>query len=259
MIRGLYTSGWSMLANTRAMDVISNNLANINTNAYKKDGIVFQTFPDVLTKRINDTTSPTNPTGQVGSMQLGFDVGEIYTYYTPGQLIQTNGSTDMAIQNSYTAFFSVDVPDANGKLNEYYTRDGSFELNADKQLVTKDGYLVLGENGPITLKNAKFTIQDDGTIVQDGAVVDKLKIKEFTDSKTLRKFGSNLISITGDTKETPFSGTVKQGFIEQSNVNVVSEMVDMISVMRAYEANQKVLQAEDGTLDKTVNEVGSLK
>lgn len=248
-----------MLADTRMMDVISNNLANVNTNAYKKDKVIFHSFPDVLAKRINDTRSALNPSGEVGPMELGFDVGEIYTYYTAGQLVSTNNSTDLAIKDSGSAFFTVGVPDANGNISEYYTRDGSFMLNADRQLVTKDGYLVMGEKGPIVLNDDKFSVQSDGTIVQNGTAVDKLLIKEFSDTRTLRKFGSNLITTTADTQEKQFSGTVGQGFIEQSNVNIVREMVDMITVMRAYEANQKVLQAQDGTLEKVVNEVGALR
>ncbi|MDP4093809.1 MAG: flagellar hook-basal body protein [Bacillota bacterium] len=259
MIRGLYTAGWSMLADTRMMDVISNNLANVNTNAYKKDSVIFQTFPDALTERINDTRSKTNPTGNIGSMQMGFDAGEVYTYYTQGQLVGTNNSSDMAIQGADNAFFTVQVPDANGNMTQYYTRDGAFELNSSKQLVTKDGYLVLGENGPITLNNGDFTVNDDGSVVQNGQLIDKLMIKQFTDTKTLRKYGDNLVSSTSDSQEEPFTGTIKQGYIEQSNVNIVREMVDMISVMRAYEASQKVVQAEDSTLDKTVNQVGAIR
>jgi len=82
MIRGLYTSGWSMLANTKQMDVISNNLANVNTNAYKKDTVVYESFPEMLVKRINDSNSTDNPSGRVGGMHLGNDVGEVFTYYT---------------------------------------------------------------------------------------------------------------------------------------------------------------------------------
>lgn len=259
MIRGLYTSGWSMLANTKQMDVITNNLANASTNGFKKDTVVFETFPQLLTKRINDTRSGSNPMGKLGTMELGNDVGEIFTYYTQGQLVKTDNKFDMAFQNSGTSFFTIGVPDADGNMNQYYTRDGSFTINAEKQLVTKDGYPVMGENGPITLKNDDFSVQPDGTIIQDGAAVDKLLIKDFANPTSLRKFGSNLLQTTGETQEQEFTGTVTQGFLEQSNVNIVKEMVDMISVMRSYEANQKILQAQDTTLDKAVNEVGALR
>jgi flagellar basal-body rod protein FlgG len=259
MIRGLYTSGYSMLELQKQMDVISNNLANANTTAYKKDTMVYESFPELLTKRINDTKSSLNPSGVAGNMQLGYDVSEIYTYYNQGQLMNTGNNLDAAIDGSDNAFFSVMVPDENGNMSEFYTRDGAFTLSPDGTLSTKDGYAVEGQNGPVKLSGDSFTINPDGTIVQNGQAVDKLLIKEFTDPTTLRKYGSNLVQTTDNTQEQDFSGTIKQGYLEQSNVNIVKEMVDMITVMRSYEANQKILQAQDNTLEKAVNEVGAVK
>lgn len=259
MIRGLYTSGWSMLAIQKKMDVISNNLANVNTNGFKKDTVIYESFPDVLTHRINDTRSSLNPSGVVGGMRLGSDVGEVFTYFTQGQLTSTGSKLDMAIEDADSAFFTVLVPDAGGNAEEYYTRDGAFIRGPGNVLVTRDGYAVQGQNGPIVLDDGDFSVEADGSIVQNGAVVDTLLIKEFTDTKTLRKYGENLLEKTDQTEEQPFSGTVQQGFLELSNVNIVREMVDMITVMRSYEANQKVLQAQDSTLDKAVNEVGAVR
>lgn len=259
MIRGLYTSGWSMLANNKKMDVITNNLANVSTNGYKRDVVVFESFPNVLTRRINDTRIITNPSGKIGEMQLGSDVGEVFTYYKQGQLVKSGNNLDLAFQGSDSAFFTVGVPDAEGNMKEYYTRDGGFVLNAEKQLVTKDGYPVMGQNGAITLSGEDFSVTSDGTIYQGGQIVDRLMIKDFKDTATLRKYGSNLLSVEGDGQEQNFTGAIAQGFIEQSNVNIVKEMVDMITVTRSYEASQKLLQAQDGTLEKVVNEVGAVR
>lgn len=259
MIRGLYTSGWSMLANSKKMDVVSNNLANVNTNAYKKDTVVFQSFPEVLTQRLNDIQSKTNPTGQIGGMELGSDVGEIFTYYTPGQTVKTDNNLDLSLKGSGSSFFTVGVPLPNGDIQEFYTRDGAFAMDATGMLVTKEGYPVMGTEGPIILANDKFAVTEDGTIVQNDTTVGKLLIKNFSDPTTLRKYGSNLVTRTEQTQEKEFDGTVLQGYVEQSNVNIIKEMVDMISVTRAYEANQKVLQAQDGTLEKAVNEVGAVR
>jgi flagellar basal-body rod protein FlgF len=268
MIRGLYTSGWSMLANSKMMDVISNNLANVNTNAYKKDTVVFQTFPALLAKRINDTRSMLNPSGDIGNMQLSSDVGQIYTYYTQGQVVKSDNKFDFAIQdgnvdpssvNKPEAFFTVADTDANGNVVEHYTRNGSFTINSNGEMVTKEGYLVMGEYGSIKLKGEDFTVDGAGNIIQDGKNVDKLMIKEFTDTTTMRKFGDNMVDKTDQSEEQPFSGAIAQGYLEQSNVNIVKEMVDMISVTRSYEANQKIVQALDGTLEKAVNEVGLLR
>lgn len=259
MIRALYTSGWSMRANNKQMDVIANNLANVSTNGYKKDTVVYESFPEVLVKRINDTKSASNPSGRVGNVNLGNDVGEVFTYFNSGNLNKTDNSLDLAIGGSNSAFFTIGVPNGNGEIAEYYTRNGSFNLNAQNQLVTSEGYLVMGMNGPITLEGENFTVLDDGTIIQNEQVVDRLLIREFTDTTTLRKYGENLIQATEQTQEREFTGAIKQGYIEQSNVEAVNEMINMITVMRAYEANQKVIQALDGTLEKAVNEVGALR
>lgn len=258
MIRGLYTSAWSMLANSKKMDVISNNLANVNTNAYKKDTVVFESFPELLTKRINDSADKMSASRNIGYMELGSDVGEIFTYYNQGQIVNSGKQLDAAIQGSDSAFFTVGIPDNQGNMNEYYTRDGAFAIDWTGRLVTKDGYSVMGENGPIYLEGDDFTIERDGTIVQNGQAVDRLRIREFVDTSVLSKYGSNLVSAPEGADEREFTGTVLQGAIEQSNVNIVREMVDMITVMRAYEANQKVLQAQDGTLERAVNEVGAV-
>lgn len=265
MIRGLYTSAWSMLANQRKMDVITNNMANVNTAGFKKDTVVFQSFPEILTKRINDTQSPTNPSANVGTMSLSSDVGEVYTNYTQGQLMQTGDRYDLAIRDDNSggtttpAFFTVGVVNPqDNSVQQFYTKDGSFCLDANNQLVTKDGYSVLGERGPIKLNSGDFTVDEKGSIIQNGSVVDKLLIAQFNDPSQLRKFGDNLIQNNGG-EVSEFTGTIGQGYSEQSNVNVINEMVDMITVMRAYEANQKVLQAQDGTLEKAVNEVGLVR
>jgi len=259
MIRGLYTSAWSMKANNKKMDVISNNLANVNTTAFKKDTVVFESFPDLLAVRVNDTRSRLNPSGRVGTLELGSDVGEVYTYFNQGQLVKTDNYFDLAISNSSTAFFTVQVIDENGQAREFYTRDGAFTTDHEGFLATKDGHRVLGLNGPILIGEGKFSVEGDGTIIKDNEVAGRLLIRDFTDTTTLRKYGNNLLARTDETQERAFEGTIMQGHLEQSNVNIIKEMVDMITVIRSYEANQKIIQAHDSTLGKAVNEVGSTR
>ncbi len=259
MIRGLYTSGWSMRVGIKKMDVFSNNLANAGTGGFKRDTVISAAFPEVLTRRINDTGQGINPRGILGNMELGSDVGEIYTYFDQGPLQQTDGALDLAIGGSAAAFFTVGMADGQGGWAEYFTRDGSFTLNNEQQLVTKDGYVVMGENGPIILTGSEIKIMRDGSVYSDGVFVDRLLIRQFDNTETLRKYGSNLLQRTADTVEAEFTGTVLQGYLEQSNVNIVTEMVNMISVIRAYEANQKVLQYQDSTLERAVNEIGTVR
>ena len=254
MIRGLYTSGWGMLALNKKMDVISNNLANASTNAFKKDTVVLESFPEMLTKRISENSM--NPKQNIGHMQLSSDIGEISTNYSEGFYSNTNNNLDFAIKDSKNAFFTIAIPKENDSYTEYYTRDGGFKLDSNNRLVTSDGSFVLGQNGVIALKGNDFSIKSDGTIIEDGEKVDKLLIKQFENPQSLRKYGNNLVQKTQETNEEVFKGNVLQGYIEQSNVNSINEMVEMINVVRAYEANQKVIQAQDSTLDKAVNEVG---
>lgn len=255
MIRGLYTSALGMGNRERRMDVISNNLANINTNGFKKDNAVTTSFSEVMTEIIN--SDQRDDQSNIGKLSLGVGIDDVVTSFTQGSFIKTENPLDVALANSELAFFCVDVPSSNNT-QEMYTRDGAFTINSNGQLVTKDGYIVKGENGPITIKGNKVTINTDGSIIEDGKVVDKLLVKEFSDSKLLKKHGSNLIFDSGSSQTKPFSGQVIQGSLETSNVNSITEMVDMINVMRSYEANQKVLKAHDETLQRAVNEVGKL-
>ena len=257
MIRGLYTSGYGMLTLNRKMDVLSNNLANVDTNGFKKDGVVFEEFSDVLAKRIYDyQNTPLGTPANIGNMSLFNDIAMVHTDFTQGSLENTNLKTDLAINGDDTALFSVAVQGTDGTYNEYYTRDGSFKLDAQGRLVTKDGYAVMGSKGAITLDGSDFTVNSKGEIFQNNVLVDALKIRKINNPETLRKYGENLLTITQESTDGAFGGEVVQGFVERSNVDSVKEMVDMISLLRSYEANQKMIQYQDATLDKAVNEIG---
>jgi len=257
MIRGLYTSGYGMMTLNRKMDVVTNNLANVNTNGFKKDGVVFEEFSKVLTKRLSDYANRTvNGIENIGYMTLYNDIAEVYTDYTQGTLENTNIKTDFAINGDDGAFFAVAVPDGEGNYREFYTRDGSFKLDDQGRLVTRSGFVVMGQNGAIFLEGDDFIVKSNGEIYQNDQYVDTIRIRKFENPETLRKYGMNLVTVTEDTVEGQFNGTVMQGYIERSNVDSISEMVDMITIMRAYEANQKMIQYQDSTLDKAVNDIG---
>jgi len=252
MVRGLYTSGWSMLALNKKMDVLTNNLANVSTAGYKKDTVVLEGFPRLLAERLHDNTNGVARGVPVGELSFSNDVGEVYTYFNQGSLLKTDNNLDMSIKDEGRAFFTIAVP---GR-GQFYTRDGSFKLNANGQLVTAKGYYVLGENGIIQLSGSDFTVTRDGTIIQNGEVVDRLLITQFQNPESLRKNGENLFSATPGSVVEGFNGEVLQNYLEQSNAEAIREMVDMIALMRSYEANQRVINAIDDTLGKAVNEVG---
>lgn len=255
MVRGLYTSGWSMLALNKKMDVLSNNLANVSTTGYKKDTVVLEGFPKLLAERLNDNTNGVAKGVPVGELSFSNDVGEVYTNFTQGTLLKTDNSLDMSIKDDGRAFFTIAVP---GGAGQYYTRDGSFKLNANGQLVTGSGHYVLGQNGIIQLNGNDFIVTRDGIIVQDGQIVDRLLITQFQNPNTLRKNGENLFTASPNSVAEGFSGEVLQNHLEQSNADAIREMVDMISLMRSYEANQRVITAIDETLGKAVNQVGKV-
>jgi flagellar basal-body rod protein FlgG len=135
-----------------------------------------------------------------------------------------------------------------------YTRDGNFSMTKDGYLVTKDGDYVLGEGGIIQLPTdaSQIAISQDGTITADGVEIDKLALVDFEDYNYLQKYGENLYKALDTATVKDCDATVYQGYLEQSNVNVVTEMVEMITISRAFEANQKAMNAADDTLQKAV-------
>jgi len=265
MVRGLYTNGWSMLAHTRKMDVIANNLANVNTHGYKKETATFGAFPDLMVKRIYDTRSQFNPSANVGLVELSADIDQNFVFFNPGPSEWTEKTLDVAIDDyegednaaRARSFFTVQLNNpANPDDAMRYTRNGAFVIGVDQMLRTSAGDIVMGVDGPIYLEGEDFTITLNGTIIQNDAVVGQLLITSFESPHTLRKVGGNYLTTTDASVVREFDGVLRQGYLEQSNVNVVSEMVDMIACMRAYEANQKMIWVIDGTLEKVVNEVG---
>lgn len=257
MIRGIYTSGYSMLTLSRKMDSVANNMANVNTNGFKKDTVVFEEFSDVLAKRFFDRSDNSSRPVNIGNMSLYNDIAEVHVDFSQGAFEHTGVNTDVAINGDDNAFFTVAVAQGN-EYREYYTRDGSFYLDPQGRLVTRDGDFVMGQNGVITLNGSDFVITNRGEIIQNEQYVDTLQIRKFQNPESLRKFGYNLLTVTDQTREAAFEGTIEQGYVEKSNVDSVKEMVDMITVLRAYESNQKLLQYQDATLDKAVNEIGRI-
>lgn len=252
MIRGLYTAPNGMIASQKKMDIISNNLANVNTTGFKKDGVSIESFADVLAVKVNDTV-PVNES--IGKMTFGAKVGSVYTNFSQGAVNITNNPLNIAIEGE--GMLTVGVLDKEGNVTERYTRDGSFTVDPDGTLRTKEGNYILGEEGNITIsESSNIFINENGEIFSNNEYVDKLKLTGFENPESLRKIGDNLYAATEETNMKDFSSQVMQGFLEGSNVNTVREMVDMISIMRGYEANQKVIQTQDESLGKAVNDIG---
>jgi len=253
MLKGLYTAAMGMNVQSKRLDVISNDLANAGTTGYKKDKVSVSTFKEEYVKRLDDSQNFIPNEARIGKITYGAKVDEVFTDFTQGSIRATSNDTDVAIQGD--GFFVVETP--NGPA---YTRDGSFLVDGEGNLVTSEGYQVMGEDGPISFgedyfsSGAKIVIQNNGMLYLGGEYIDTLDIAAFEDSKALTKLDDNLYTSNGN--RTEFTGSVIQNYLEVSNVNTVDAMVDMITVARAYETNQKMIQTLDSVLDKAVNELG---
>ncbi|NCN10050.1 MAG: flagellar hook-basal body protein [Leptospira sp.] len=285
MIRGIYTGANGMNLQQVRMDVIANNLANVDKTAYKRDTTVFKTFPELLLHRFNDDGVGKTPMGSfdtaplVGKLGLGGEVNEVYTRFEQGAVKKTENNFDLMIQDKpgleKPAFFSVMT-----NRGERLTRSGAFILDRMGYLVTPQGFPLMGENGPIQINQGNFLIKENGEIFvnnrigtkpedgvnfdnnrfEDPVMIDKIKIRTVEHPRHLDKEGDSFYVDTPESGEPyPFIDTdrpqILQGYLEASNVSVVTEMVEMIEVNRAYEANSKAMQTHDQLLGRLINEV----
>jgi flagellar basal-body rod protein FlgG len=258
MIRALWTSASGMAAQQMNLDVIANNLANVNTTGFKSANVQFQEmmYDTETPAGANSTDSSTVPTGT----QVGYGSKPVATErnFTEGSLQQTGNTYDMAIQG--TGFFKLTMPDGTNT----YTRDGSFLVNADGQIVNNQGFLVTGA-GTISPQATNVVVGADGTIsaTVNGATVkiSPITITTFPNPEGLNSLGNNLYSASdasgtandGQVPGTNGIGTIAQGYTEASNVSVVTEMVQMIQAQRAYEINSKAVQASDDMMQMANN------
>lgn len=256
MVRGLFTAYTGMVNEQKRLDVISNNLANSATVGYKVEKVASQSFDEVLTIKIRDhSVGYTNQA--IGSMSLGVKVGEVYTDYNQGAFVETGNPFDLAIDGN--GFFTLRCPTNSGEQITRYTRNGNFKMTQDGFIVDVNGNHLQGESGDIQVPvDATITIDKAGAIYANGEYLDTLALTDFEDYDYIEKYGDNLYQVVDGASYTMATGMINQGYTEQSNVNVVSEMVDMITVTRAYEAGQKVMQTVDGMLDAACNTVGRI-
>ncbi|KRG08747.1 flagellar hook-basal body protein [Lederbergia galactosidilytica] len=259
MLRGLSAAASGMYAQQRKTDLITNNLANMNTPGYKESQSAMRAFPEMLLQKVGGMETPNIPT-EVGSINTGVYMQETMPRYVQGDLYQTNQNTDLALTNgpNGTVFFTVEDQD-----QIKYTRNGRLVLNEEGLLTTTDGFPILDRQGnQITLESDQFTVTSDGAIMENDNQVAQLGIAIAADPLGLIQEGNSLLRIEEGAEELPFADqepfTVTQGFYERSNVDPSRAMTEMLSAYRSFEANQKIVQAYDRSLDKAVNEVGKV-
>lgn len=259
MIRGIYSAASGMGVQQAKMDTISNNLANISVNGFKKDIVTQQSFADLLLMQQDRNEEGILPSSReyVGRTGQGAAVTGVVTDFSAGLIKQTGKPTDLSLQKENCFFILMDPQNPD---RTYYTRDGAFYIDQDGYLANPQGHRLLGDNGPIRVGDDKFHVSTDGKIIVSGqAQPIKLSIAQFDNPGELKKLGENYFTAVGGAPLTTEDAGVIQGSLEKSNVDPASEMANMISVMKNYEANQKIIHAHDQLLDLAVNRVGSLK
>lgn len=255
-MRSLWVAKTGMEGQQSQLDAISNNLANVSTNGYKRSHVVFEDlmYQNLRQPGANNNEQTTLPTG----LQAGLGTRAVASsrVFSQGSLSETKNGLDLAIQGN--GFFEIQMPD--GTLG--YTRDGSFQVNAQGQMVTNNGYpLAAGITIPANSQNV--TVGRDGTVsvlLQGQAapqVVGQLPLTSFLNTAGLEPKGQNIFTETAASGAPNAGvpgvnsiGTLQQGFVETSNVNVVEELVAMIQTQRAYELNSKAIQTSDQMLQR---------
>lgn len=257
MVRALYSSYTGMYNEQKRLDIISNNIANSATTGYKEESVTSQAFDQMLAIKIRDG-SDAYINRPVGHMSLGVKLGEVYSDFEQGPLRNTGGTYDLAIAGK--GFFTIRVEDKKGNSSVKYTRDGNFTIDAQGFVLDSKGNHLQGRDGDLQIPvgAADVSISNTGRVVADGEVVGHIDIVDFQDYDYLEKFGDTQYTATQGSEFKETNAAIEQGYLEQSNVNVVSEMVNMITITRAYEANQRVMRTVDTLLDKAVNTIGKL-
>lgn len=260
MPSGLYIAASGLNSTLARQDVIANNLANVSTIGFKQNRSVDVAFPTYLIARIHDQrinvmdgTAEIRP--NIGIMGGGVIPQAITTDYSQGSHLETKSPLDFALNGP--GFFTVLGPD--GKT--WLTRDGNFSLDSNGRLVTKDGLPVLGHNGEIYIDGTEVNSDQEGNLKVDGKALDQLLIVKVQNENLLNKVGHSLFEIKPQNKidNAPDGIQVQQGFLEQSNVNSMMEMVNMIDTYRNYELNSRIISTYDHVLNEAATEIGTLR
>lgn len=260
MSESIYIAASGALTQQLRLEILSNNLANLNTIGFKEDRTAFQAH-------LLDSADPTEENQEEpaaveaptvldpylsNNFYVTFEGSKIN--FSAGEAKYTGNSLDLALNGK--GFFCVETPDG----THHYTRKGNFTLNHDGMLVTSEGFSVLGERGEIRIDGRDVAVDAEGNLSVDGTVVGTIKIVDFPEPYQLAKIGESFFALNDpEVKEEKAEGIeIMQGVIELSNVDPVRTMTEMIEVLRTYESYQKIIQSVSETTAKAINEVGTL-
>lgn len=250
MLRALYLSGGALVRQAHALDTAAHNIANLNTHGFKADRAHFSAFPQVLLGRTNELNA-----GTLGQFQQRApDINTAYTDWREGVLESTGNTLDVAIRGP--GFFIVEEPDG----SRSYTRNGAFTVNGQRELVTQEGLRVLSPGGqPVLIPgDGPIVIGSDGNVQVNGVPAGQLGIVNFTDLTALEKLGTHRWRDPGAAGAVPAAGNtlVEQGRLERSNVPVVTAITELTTILRSFEAGQKVVSLVDDTLRQAAANLG---
>ena len=256
MLNGMKMATQGMITQAAKQDIITNNLANVGTAGFRKESATIRSFTEILNREVGGSgmTQSSYEIATAPGMEVsgGLKTGSV-THNAQGSLKETGSPFDMALDDNGRGYFTIQSEEG-----VRFTRAGNFHLSTDGYLVTAEGAKVMGHRGPIQLHGSNFQVSNDGVISCDGKAIDKVLVSVFEGDGQMRRTGDNQFSANTSVRASN-DFQLKQGYVEQSNVNAITEMVDMMMVTRNYEANQKVLQAHDKVLEKAVSEVGRVR
>ncbi|MFD2867737.1 flagellar basal body rod protein FlgC [Kurthia sp. 3B1D] len=278
MFKGFYTATTGMIAQQRRTEMLSNNIANASTPGYKADQSTVRAFPNMLLSAIEKNGKANLQNGfnpmsvqQIGTLGTGVYMQETIPDYTQGQLVQTDLKSDVALVDEYLPvrgdgsrtgglYFRLQTDG-----QEAYTRNGNFTVDSQGSLVTSGGNYVLSTTGePIRVTSDDYTITEDGRVLENNELIAQIDVAYVEDPDRLIKQDNGLYytedgnELTSAYDDNDIAFSMRQGYIEQSNVDAGSTMTEMMSAYRSFEANQKMLQAYDRSMDKAVNEIGKV-
>jgi len=239
--RGFYTGIAGLNTQLDRMEIVSNNLANVTTNGFKRRTTVVSPFHEMVLAN------------QIGITHQGAHVTDVATDFSEGVYAMTNRMGDIAIVEE--GFFTLQDEDG----NRYYTRNGQFFVEPDGSICHGTGLQLVGENGPVKIPEERFSVSEKGVLSSGGEEISKLLITRFDNPALLQKSGNSLYStpegLEGITVENP---QLQQEHVERSNVDSTKEMITAMEVLRAYEVGNKMVQAHDRLSDLAIREVGKV-
>lgn len=261
MLKAIYTPVSGAVSQERVLEILSNNLANVNTTGFKGDSVTFKILEPEPEKHYRNPLPPANYKVDLdhlmplrGNEVSYVGVSGVHRDNTQGPAINTRNPTDLMINGR--GYFSVHTPQG-----VRYTRDGGFSLSQDGVLTTKTGHPILGQKGNVYLRSNQFYVNTRGEIYQDGELVDRLAIYDFSKPEALERAGENLLFYNGSDKGRSLlkQPSVSQGQLEGSNVNAIKSMTAMILAHRFYEAYQKAVSNYDSMMEKSSNTIGEVR